>query len=276
MTELKIKTDPGDFIKAIEFNYDEIKQEMQEKVAVYKAMVYTEDQIKDAKADRAELNKTVKALEDKRKEIKALCLAPYEAFEKQMKDLVAVVNEPINVIDAQIKAYEDQKKEEKKAEIEAYYQTLDFSGVALEKVFDQKWLNASVSMNTVRDALDKRAQEIATDLLTLKELPEYAFEAVDMYHKTLDLRQAIAEATRLKDLDERKKAAEEIKVAQKEPEKVAEPEPIIPEDNFMPDFDEIKDSRENIVFKVFATPDEIGKITDFLMVNKIQFDRIGG
>lgn len=276
MTELKIKTDPGDFVKAIEFNYDEIKSEMEEKVAVYKKMVYTDDQIKDAKADRAELNKMVKMLEDKRKEIKAMCLAPYEKFEVQMKDLVAVVNEPINVIDTQIKAYEDQKKEEKRAEIEAYYATLDFMGVELKQIFDPKWLNASVSMNAVHDALDKRSQEIRTDVATLSALPEYAFEAVDMYHKTLDLRQAIAEATRLKDLDERKKAAEEIKVAPKEPEKVAEPEPIIPEDNFMPDFGEIKDSRENVVFKVFATPNEIGKITDFLMVNKIQFDRIGG
>lgn len=276
MTELKIKTDPGDFVKAIEFNYDEIKSEMEEKVAVYKKMVYTDDQIKDAKADRAELNKMVKMLEDKRKEIKAMCLAPYEKFEVQMKDLVAVVNEPINVIDTQIKAYEDQKKEEKRAEIEAYYATLDFMGVELKQIFDPKWLNASVSINAVHDALEKRSQEIRTDVATLSALPEYAFEAVDMYHKTLDLRQAIAEATRLKDLDERKKAAEEIKVAPKEPEKIAEPEPIIPEDNFMPDFGEIKDSRENVVFKVFATPDEIVKITDFLMVNKIQFDRIGG
>ena len=113
--ELRIKQSPDDFIKTIDFNYDEIKAEMAEKVEMYKTIVYTDGQIKEAKADRAELNKMVKAMEDKRKEIKALCLAPYDKFEKQMKELVAVVNEPITVIDDQIKAYEAQQKENKRA-----------------------------------------------------------------------------------------------------------------------------------------------------------------
>ena len=109
--ELKIISPSQDgFVKAIEWNNEEIKAEMAAKVADYKKMVYGDDQIKEAKKDRAELNKMVTALEDKRKEIKALCLQPYERFETQMKELVAIVKEPIGIIDSQVKAYEEQQK----------------------------------------------------------------------------------------------------------------------------------------------------------------------
>ena len=52
--EFKIISPGADgFIKAIEWNNEEIKAEMAAKVADYKMMVYSDDQIKDAKKDRA-------------------------------------------------------------------------------------------------------------------------------------------------------------------------------------------------------------------------------
>ena len=107
--ELKIYNPTEDgFIKSIEWNHEEIKKEIAEKVEYYKNLVYTDNQIKEAKADRAALNKFVKALEDKRKEVKKQCLAPYEDFEANMKEIIAVVNEPIALIDSQIKDHEKQ------------------------------------------------------------------------------------------------------------------------------------------------------------------------
>ena len=41
--------------------YEELKQELTEKVSMYETMVYTDDQIKEAKADKANLNKLKKA-----------------------------------------------------------------------------------------------------------------------------------------------------------------------------------------------------------------------
>lgn len=272
--ELKIKQNPEDFIKTIDFNHDEIKAEMMEKVAMYKAIVYTDDQIKDAKADRAELNKLVKTLEDKRKEIKALCLAPYDKFEKQMKELVAVVNEPIAVIDDQIKAYEAQQKENKRAEIAAYFETLDFNGIKLEQVFDNKWLNATTSMASIKDALDKKAQEIAVDMKTLADLPEYGFEALEMYKSTVDIRQALNEANRLAELAKKKAEATAPPVIE-----VPKPEPVVeditPQDNFIPDFDAVVDNRVTAIFKIKATPEDIDRVEQFLSINKIECERVG-
>lgn len=115
---MELRMTEVNFPQKLEFNYEEIKQEVTEKVALYKNLVYTDDQIKEAKADRAKLNNFVKVLEDKRKEIKKQCLQPYEDFERQIKEIVSVVNEPIALIDKQIKeADTGHKRREGKTDV---------------------------------------------------------------------------------------------------------------------------------------------------------------
>ena len=68
--ELKIYNPQEEgFLKEIDWNYEELKTEIQGKANDYMNLVYTADQVKDAKKDRANLNKFVEALESKRKEI---------------------------------------------------------------------------------------------------------------------------------------------------------------------------------------------------------------
>ena len=117
--ELKVKKIT--FPEAIEFNYDDLRQEIIEKVAMYKSLVYTDEQIKEAKSDRSKLNKFVKALSDERIRIKKKCLKPYEDFEKKINELTAIVNEPIALIDNQVKSYEEQRKAEKLEKIKEYF-----------------------------------------------------------------------------------------------------------------------------------------------------------
>lgn len=107
---MELKMHDVQFPEVIEFNFTELKQEITEKAALYKNMVYTDETIKEAKADKATLNKFITALEDKRKEVKKQCLQPYEDFEKQIRELVAIVDEPVQLINEQVKAYEDKKK----------------------------------------------------------------------------------------------------------------------------------------------------------------------
>ena len=40
-------------------------------------------------------------------------MQPYEEFEKQIKELVVIVDEPVKLINQQVKAYEDKKKADK-------------------------------------------------------------------------------------------------------------------------------------------------------------------
>ena len=110
--ELKIYNPQEEgFLKEIDWNYEELKIEIQGKANDYMNLVYTADQVKDAKKDRANLNKFVEALESKRKEIKKQITEPYSAFEKQEKELVGIVNKAISNIDTQIKGYEEATRQ---------------------------------------------------------------------------------------------------------------------------------------------------------------------
>ena len=223
--ELKIYNPTEDgFIKQIDWNFDELKSEITEKAALYKNMVYTDDSIKEAKADKAKLNKFITALEDKRKEVKKQCLQPYEAFEKQIKELVAIVNEPVQLIDEQVKAYEDKQKEEKLEKIKEYWESTEHPEWLQRKaIFDQRWLNTTFSMKKVQEAIDERLAQIAADVKTLESLPEYSFEAIECYADTLDINRAIYEGHRLADIQKRKAEAEAAKAAEeKKIQEVAE------------------------------------------------------
>lgn len=208
--ELEIYSPSKDgFIKEITWNHEQIKKEVAEKVKHYSVTVYTEDQIKDAKADRAKLRKFVDALETKRKEIKKQCLAPYESFEKQMKEIVAIVNEPISMIDRQVKEYEEIQKTEKRESIESYWLSISEhseipEGIRLEQIFNEKWLNSSVSLKAVCSEIDAKLEQIKNDLSTLAEMPEFAFEATEVYKHTLDINAAIREGKMLADMQKRK------------------------------------------------------------------------
>lgn len=216
--ELKVKE--LDVSKGIEFNFDELKEEIIGKAALYKNMVYTDDTIKEAKADKAALNKFIAALEDKRKEVKKQCMQPYEAFERQIKELVSIINEPVQLIDAQVKEYEERQKAEKRQKLEAHFETIDKpEWVTLEAIFDTRWLNTTFSLKKAKEAMEEWIGQIDADLETLQSLPEFAFEATEEYKRSLDLNRAVAEGQRLSDIQKRKAEAEAARKAKEERER---------------------------------------------------------
>lgn len=260
------------FVKEISWNYDEIKKEVAEKVQHYNSLIYTEDQVKEAKADRATLRKFVDALEAKRKEIKKQCLAPYETFEKQMKEIVAIVNEPIALIDNQVKGYEDKQKAEKLEKIKAYYidvldkpEWLDFG-----QIYNDKWLNTSYSFTKVQADLIKVVADIAANEETLKSLPEFSFEALEVYKQTLNMNTAIAEGKRLLELQQRKA---EMKAAQEQAAKVEETvkqEPMKTTEEILNT--EVK--KQWVAFQAYLSPTDAQLLKAFFVSRNIEFKPI--
>lgn len=218
--------------EVIDFNFEELKEEITNKSALYKNMVYTDETIKDAKSDRALLNKFKTALEDKRKEVKKQCLEPYNQFEKQIKELVAIIDEPVKLIGEQITEFEDREKAEKHEQIIELFNKAGFqSFVTLEQIYDPKWLNKSVSLKSIEEELTNTVYRIGHDVTTINSLKEYSFEALEHYKKTLDLAGAIAEGQRLADIQKRKleheaevKAREDLAKKQAEERAKAETE----------------------------------------------------
>ena len=210
--------EPDGFIKSIGWNKDEIVSAIQERIARYENVVYSEDNIKQAKADRAELNKLSKALDDKRKEIKNLFMEPYNAFDAEVRDVIALIKKPTELIDKQVKAYEAGQKDGKKAKLEDYFNEVitDLGAyVKFEDVFEERYLNATMSLNSATFDIQHKINTIRNDLETIDSLQsKYIVEVKAKYLQTHDLSMALAENKRLCDLEEKLEAEKAAKEEQ--------------------------------------------------------------
>lgn len=277
----------GGFAKEIQWNNEELKTEIANKMKEFESLVFTEETIKDAKKDRASLNKLKTAFEDNRKRIKNEYMDPYNKFEAQVKEVVALIERPIALIDAQIKEVEENKRVQKKKEIEELFQEIGFQEfVTLEKIFDSKWLNASVSMASIETQMKEKMFQIGSDIFAINQLPDFSFEVMETYKATLDLGRAISEGQRLADIQKRKAAqeAERKRIQQEEEERKrqkAEQENVerekvdasVPEDlsNEMRAEQIKEETVYTIDFRVTATKEQLELLKKFLTENNITY-----
>lgn len=199
----------GNWLQHIEWNKAEFEAAISEAVKDYQGLAYTDDQIKEAKADRAELNKLKKAIDERRKAVKKAISAPYDEFEKEVREVTQKLDAAVAQIDAQVKAYEEKQKEEKKAAIEKCFRSkvgpLETT-VTFDRIFDPKWLNATVTMKTIDTEMTARLANIQNGYDFCKNLPEGEKDiAVMAFEKNFDLGYAIGEVN----LYKQRKAAEE-------------------------------------------------------------------
>ena len=217
--EFKIYNPQEDgFLQEIDWNYEELKTEIQKKANDYMNLVYTADQIKDAKKDRAKLNKFVTALEDKRKEIKKQVMQPYTAFEKQEKELIGIVNQAVANIDTQIKGYEEAVRQEKLEKVKEIYQNtigdLDRT-VPFEKIYKDSWLNVSTTLKFITTEIAEIRDKVDSDLKVINaDTSPYVFEMKEEYLKAFDLTAAMMKKQKLETA--KKKALFEEEQKQKE------------------------------------------------------------
>nr|DAN41526.1 MAG TPA: Protein of unknown function (DUF1351) [Caudoviricetes sp.] len=275
--ELKIysPSEESGFLKAIEWNYEELKAELSQKLEDYKGLVYTEEQIKEAKADRAKLNALATAIDSKRKEIKKQCLQPYEQFEAQIKDLLALIKEPVSLIDTQIKDFEEEKKKKKLEEVKELFEKLkteageELEFISFEQIFEEKFLNASISLKMVETVISNKFNSIKCNLKTIADLKEYSFEAAEVYKETLNLNEALEKAKYMVDMAERKKAEEEKREQEKEEVKEVT---LDPQEATEEPATDVK--REWIAFEAYISAREAKMLASWLKLNNIKIRRI--
>lgn len=270
----------------ISFNFEELKTELSDKVKKYELMTYTDDQIKEAKADRANLNKLKKALNDERIRREKDYMIPFNEFKAKINEIIGIIEKPIAVIDAQIKAADEKKKEAKQLEIGSLFVTKRFpSWVKINMIQDNTWLNATTSMKQIEDNLDGWLNRIETETKTIESLPEFGFEAMEIYRQTLDINRAIAEGQRLADIQRRKKEEEARKA--EEAAKRAQEEAAAAEQAAQQAGEEMAAGYEAgieekkptntlgatwINFRAFLTIDQATALREFFIQNNIDFE----
>ena len=123
-------------------------------------------------------------------------MAPWDAFEPKAKDLINLFDEPITLIDGQIKAFEEGRIAQKKALIEAIYTELvgDLADIIpLERIYNPKWENATTKEKAIREEVLAQATAARIALDTIRGMRSDAeSKALDVYKQTLSLPEAIS------------------------------------------------------------------------------------
>ena len=219
---MELKVNEVAIPEKIEFNYEELKNELTEKVKMYETLVYSDEQIKEAKTDKAALNKLKKALNDERIRREKEYMQPFNEFKAQINEIIGIIDKPIAVIDTQVKAYEDKQKQDKLEKIKELWAEMDVpDGLTFEKVFVDRMLNVSYNMAHVKQKMLDDISRFNRDIATLSDLPEFGFEAVEVYKSTLDVNKAISEAHRMSEMA-KAKAAHEAEIKAREEAKAAQ------------------------------------------------------
>ena len=262
---MELKVQEFTFPEVINFNFEELKAALQEKISKYENHVYTEGQMTEAKKDLADLRKFTKAMSDERIRIKKEYMKPCDEFEAKIKELDAIVQKPIEQINNQVKFYEDEMKARKRKDIETLWEKTEIQlpiPLTLDHIFNEKWLNSSVKMSAIEKEINERLEQIENDLKTLANLPEFSFEATEVYKDTLDMNKAITEGQRLAEMQKRKAEATVSKVEN------VPPTPSAPVES-------VEDvNKQWISFKALLSNDDALALKNFFAQRNIVFEKI--
>lgn len=207
---MELNVQPYSMPEPIVFNYEELKNWLTEKTASYKTLVYTDEQIKEAKADRASLNKLKDALNDERIRREREYMIPFTSFKDRVNELITIIKDATGNIDTQIKAYEAEQKNKKREAIAKAFEEIALPEyVTLDRIFNEKWLNASVPMAQVKADLEAFRDKHTADVEAIRALSDYSEEAFECYKLTLDLGKALTKANELVQIAKR---AEEARI----------------------------------------------------------------
>ena len=80
--------------------------------------------------------------------------------------------------------------------------------ITFRQIFNEKWLNKSVSDKAIAKEITEICEKVVSDLEIIKRMPEYSFEAEAVYKQTLNLNNALAEGERMSQIAKQKAEAE--------------------------------------------------------------------
>lgn len=265
----------------IQANLAELQGYVAAAVGKYKNIIYTDDQIKLAKNDRAALRHLKEDIETKRKALKAKWNEPYLRFEGELKQITALIDEPVSLIDGQIKDFEARRKEERREKLSALFEKANRLGllVTFERVLEPQWLNASVSDGKASRALLDKMEQVHKDIAQLESVVSSANRTVCIEHylNSFNLADAILQDTLLKAKQKEQESVLGTVVSTNEPTEVKQSAPAQEEEeDIFADLPPSKpqDYPETRRFIITGTPAQVNALTRFASENGLKMREI--
>lgn len=268
--EFIITTDLTAIPERIEFNAQELRAELEPKLAHYNNLVVTADSIKAAKEDKAKLNALLSAAEDTRKRLKKQCMAPYEEFEKEYKQIYELIKAPIDSIDGQINVFKEQYKQEKYAAIQQHFESameecgFGENAVVLDKILNPKWANTTMKLDSIKAEITETLQQIMSDALEIgrlyQDVPCFA-AIMDRFFEHYDKGQALAYAVTLTQQEQKVQSPSPAK--QPEAAKPPAAQPV-----------HTQEKTHTGAFRVFGTKSQIAAIGSYMRQIGVKYEII--
>lgn len=268
-------------------NAKQVKELVKAALPKYTAENYGESNIDQAKKDKALLNKFAKDINSKRLEMQREWMVPFDEFKAEVDEIVSLTKDASSKIDEVVKAVDEREKEEKLKEIKQYFSRLNFTLVDYDAIHDQRWLNKSVSMKSIRESIDEQINTIQNNLKSIEAIGGDDEEVLKSHFlTTLSLDDTLQYAQKLKDNRERleaeRKRKEEAELeARNSQDAVEVVEEATPQADASQDNTQVEQSRhdEDVelyvrTFRVYGSRDQIVALGDFMNANGIRFEKL--
>ena len=281
--ELKTSVVPGTIV----FNSEAVKEDIKRQIAEFDGSTFNEESIQTGKAIVAYLRKRIKEAKAVDKQVRAIYLKPYEEFHKKVLELTTLVEKPIEDINAQLDEMELRRKAEKQKKIqEIYTECIDgFEDyIPLEKIYNKKWENKTVSLSTVKAEINNIVDSVSNAVNAITAMNSEAVqEALKMYKTDLSLVNAITyinnyEQRKVEILEREKERQEEMLQRQIEQAREEERQRVIAEQEQARQREieamsiHKRVSPTNVVnYKIIATNEEFEQIEMYLNSIGVQF-----
>ena len=186
MMELTFQHNIEELPAMLAFNYDELKEGLQNYLSRFEGLVVTEDMIKSAEADRAAINKTRDAIKRARIDIKKRA---FDAFEQKAKELETMCDKASEGIAVQLRQFEQKRQEEKQKAVREivaegikrtcaddvpmaqsdYWRNFCNSNWNRSK---GAWKNSGTSLDSIQKELEAEVARVQKDAETLQSFVE--------------------------------------------------------------------------------------------------------
>lgn len=271
----------------IETNFEAVDAYLTEAMEPYTQMVVTEDSILEAKKTLAQLRKLRDGINSQKIAVKREWLKPYMEYEEKAKTLMSRVEKGIANLDGQLKDYDTRRKEEKMAELKAWYDQ-EAARYRVEEylswnaVMNPKWANAGFTIEDAENVISERIMNVAKDVdyITKMDSPFVAAMLIE-YRRSRNLLEALAVETKLREIQEAEERRKAQTMAQptaeeEEPEEAPE-EPVAPEPpQFIRPIEEAppKPKVYDLAFRVKVTMQQAHALKAFFAEQGIKYEKI--
>lgn len=150
-------------------DFEKQKEWLIQNLKLYNLPEVNEDTYPIAKANRALLNKVSKDLNTRRLNAQKTYMIPFNKGKDQYDELISMIDEVSNKLKEGIDQIDERGKEEKKKELEQYFNSANPYPISFESVMNEKWLNKSTKIEDIKKEIDELFLKINNNLYLVSQ-----------------------------------------------------------------------------------------------------------